>query len=128
MIIGAGPIGMAALLTAQFYSPARIIVVDTDVNRLKIAETFGANDIINPKTEEVIERLLVITDQVGVDVAIEAVGVTDSFYANKSLLWEVILLISVYTEKVLNYILKNSGPKISSFRWGSSIQTPYPCC
>lgn len=79
MIIGADPIGMAALLTAQFYSPARIIMVDTDVNRLKIAETFGANDIINPKTEEVIERLLAITDQVGVDVAIEAVGVTDSF-------------------------------------------------
>lgn len=78
-IIGAGPVGMATLLTAQLYSPARIIMVDSDANRLKVAKTFGANDIINAKDENVIERLLEITHQVGVDVAIEAVGVPATF-------------------------------------------------
>lgn len=42
-IIGAGPVGMAALLTAQFYSPAEIIMVDLDDNRLEVAKKLGAN-------------------------------------------------------------------------------------
>ena len=46
-IIGAGPIGLATLLTAQFYSPAQIIMVDNDDNRLQIAKTFGATQVIN---------------------------------------------------------------------------------
>lgn len=78
-IIGAGPVGMAALLTAQLYSPARIIMVDNDAYRLKMATTLGATHIINGKTENAIERLLEITNQVGVDVAIEAVGVPATF-------------------------------------------------
>ncbi|MGC1853787.1 MAG: zinc-dependent alcohol dehydrogenase family protein [Candidatus Aquirickettsiella sp.] len=78
-IIGAGPVGMAALLTAQLYSPSRIIMVDNDANRLKVAKTFGATHIINGKTEDATERLLAITNQVGVDVAIEAVGVPATF-------------------------------------------------
>jgi len=48
-IVGAGPIGMAALLTAQFYSPSEIIMIDLDGNRLKIAKTFGATHIINSR-------------------------------------------------------------------------------
>lgn len=79
MIIGAGPIGMAALLTAQLYSPARIIMIDNDVNRLEMAKKFGASDVINAKTEKVVERLLAMTEQTGVDVAIEAVGIPASF-------------------------------------------------
>ena len=78
-IIGAGPVGMAALLTAQLYSPAHIIMVDNDAYRLKMAQTLGATHIINGKTENTIERLLAITNQVGVDVAIEAVGVPATF-------------------------------------------------
>ena len=41
-IVGAGPIGLAALLTAQFYSPAEIIMIDLDDNRLEVAKRFGA--------------------------------------------------------------------------------------
>src|SRR6188768_3554927 len=47
VIVGAGPIGLAALLTAQFYSPAEIIMIDPDDNRLATAKKFGATQIIN---------------------------------------------------------------------------------
>jgi alcohol dehydrogenase len=74
-IFGAGPIGMAALLTARFYTPAEIIMIDTDQNRLGVAKTFGATQIINSENENVIERMNALTDNKGIDVAIEAVGV-----------------------------------------------------
>ena len=46
-IVGAGQIGLAALLTAQFYSPAEIIMIDLDDNRLKVAKRFGATANVN---------------------------------------------------------------------------------
>jgi len=46
-IVGSGPIGLAALLTAQFYSPAEIIMIDLDHNRLGLARQFGATQAIN---------------------------------------------------------------------------------
>ena len=79
VIVGAGPVGMAALLTAQFYSPATLIVVDGDSNRLDVAKRFGATHVIDIKTENAVERILQLTDGVGVDVAIEAVGIPASF-------------------------------------------------
>lgn len=78
-IIGAGPIGMAALLTAQFYSPASIIMIDIDDSRLEVTKTFGATDTINNKNEDAIAKILSLTENKGVDVAIEAVGVPASF-------------------------------------------------
>lgn len=79
-IIGAGPIGMAALLTAQFYSPAKIIMVDLDDNRLEMSKKFGATDTINSKNpEEAVKQILDLTDGVGVDVAMEAVGYPKTF-------------------------------------------------
>ena len=75
-IVGAGPIGLAALLTAQFYSPAEIIMVDLDQNRLNIAKTFGATKLI---TDNAVEKILKLTNEKGVDVAIEAVGVSATF-------------------------------------------------
>src|SRR5579872_5724901 len=56
-IVGSGPIGLAALLTAQFYSPAEIIMIDMDDNRLDVAKTFGATRTINGSTENVIEKI-----------------------------------------------------------------------
>lgn len=79
VVVGAGPVGMAALLTAQFYSPATLIVVDGDNNRLDVAKRFGATHVIDIKTENAVERILELTDGVGVDVAIEAVGIPASF-------------------------------------------------
>lgn len=79
VIVGAGPVGMAALLTAQFYSPAQLIMVDGDTNRLEVAQRFGATDVIDINTQNAVERIFQLTDGVGVDVAIEAVGIPASF-------------------------------------------------
>ncbi len=78
-IVGAGPIGIAALLTAQFYTPAEIIMIDIDVNRLNVATTFGATHTINSATENVVEKLMSLTNGKGVDTAIEAVGLPATF-------------------------------------------------
>lgn len=78
-IVGAGPIGLATLLTAQFYSPAEIIVIDRDDHRLKIAEKLGATQVINSKEEKAIEKIMQLTQGKGVDTAIEAVGIPESF-------------------------------------------------
>ncbi len=78
-IVGAGPIGLAALLTAQFYSPAEIIMIDLDDNRLAVSKTFGATQTINSRNEDPVKRVHELTGKKGVDTAIEAVGVPESF-------------------------------------------------
>ena len=78
-IVGAGPVGMAALLTSQFYTPAEIIVIDQDDNRLEVAKTFGATKTINSAKENAIIRIMELTDGKGVDTAIEAAGVPETF-------------------------------------------------
>ena len=79
VIVGAGPVGMAALLTAQFYSPARLVMVDMDANRLDTAHRLGATHTFNPATDDVPGALMALTDGRGVDVAIEAVGIPATF-------------------------------------------------
>lgn len=78
-IVGAGPIGLAALLTAQFYSPAEIIMIDMDDNRLQISSRFGATAVINNNDGKAVEKIMKMTVGRGVDTAIEAVGVPASF-------------------------------------------------
>jgi alcohol dehydrogenase len=78
-IVGAGPIGMAVLLTAQFYSPAQIFMVDLDENRLAVAKKFGATTLINSTKGDAAEQILKLTEGAGVDVAIEAVGLPATF-------------------------------------------------
>jgi len=78
-IIGAGPIGLAALLTAQFYSPAEIIMVDLDENRLEVAKRFGATATINSTNDKAFEAVMKLTGGRGVDTAIEAVGIPATF-------------------------------------------------
>lgn len=78
-IVGAGPVGLATLLTAQFYSPSRIIVIDLDDNRLEVAARFGASDVINSSRENALERVTALTGGHGVDTAIEAVGIPATF-------------------------------------------------
>ena len=77
-IVGAGPIGMSALLTSLFYSPAKIYMIDLDQNRLETAKNFGATDIINSGTEDAVKKIMAETKD-GVDVAIEAVGIEATF-------------------------------------------------
>ena len=79
-IVGSGPVGLAALLTAQFYSPAKLIMVDLDDNRLDTAVSFGATHKINSSDpEKAIQEIYDLTDGRGVDVAIEAVGIPETF-------------------------------------------------
>ncbi len=78
-IIGAGPIGLAALLTAQFYTPADIIMIDHDEHRLDVAKQLGATKLINSSEDTVFEKITAMTHGRGVDVAIEAVGLPETF-------------------------------------------------
>jgi alcohol dehydrogenase len=78
-IVGAGPIGLAALLTAQFYAPSALIVIDLDDNRLEVAKRFGATATINSADGQALRRVMELTANLGVDTAIEAVGVPATF-------------------------------------------------
>jgi alcohol dehydrogenase len=77
--VGSGPIGLAALLTAQFYSPAEIIMIDLDDNRLDVAKRFGATATINSTDGKAFQAVMKLTARRGVDTAIEAVGVPATF-------------------------------------------------
>lgn len=78
-IVGAGPVGLAVLLTAQFYSPAAIFMIDLDDKRLAVAKKFGATTLINSSDGRAAQRVLDLTEGAGVDVVIEAVGIPATF-------------------------------------------------
>lgn len=78
-VIGSGPIGLAVIATAGLYGAARIIAVDLDPNRLEKAKEFGATDSVLSSEPDWKEQIMVLTDGAGVDVAIEAVGLPDTF-------------------------------------------------
>ena len=78
-IVGAGPIGLAALLTAQFYAPAEIIMIDLDDNRLDVAKRFGATAAVNSTDGKALATIMKMTGERGVDTAIEAVGIPATF-------------------------------------------------
>jgi alcohol dehydrogenase len=72
-------VGLAVLLTAQFYSPAAIFMIDLDDKRLAVAKTFGATTLINSTDRHAAHRVMELTGEAGVDVAIEAVGLPATF-------------------------------------------------
>jgi alcohol dehydrogenase len=78
-VIGAGPVGLSAIMTAGLYGASRIIAVDLDQNRLEQAKTFGATDAVRSGVAGWKDELFGMTDGMGVDVAIEAVGVPATF-------------------------------------------------
>ncbi|MEP7056086.1 MAG: zinc-dependent alcohol dehydrogenase family protein [Actinomycetota bacterium] len=78
-IVGAGPIGLAAILTSRLYSPSHIISIDLADVRLEAAKQFGADVLINSGHDDAVERVRQLTDGLGADVAIEAVGVPETF-------------------------------------------------
>ena len=78
-IVGAGPIGLAALLTAQFYAPAQIIMIDLDDNRLSVSQRFGATHTVNSSDGQAARQVMALTGGRGVDTAIEAVGIPATF-------------------------------------------------
>ena len=78
-IVGAGPVGIAALLTTQLYSPAKIVMIDLDGNRLEVARTLGTTVVVNSSDGKAAEHIMALTNDAGVDVAIEAVGIPATF-------------------------------------------------
>ena len=78
-IVGAGPIGLAAMLTASLYTPGHIVAIDLDDGRLGSAAHFGADTTINNGREDAIARIMELTGGLGADVAFEAVGVPATF-------------------------------------------------
>ena len=78
-VVGAGPIGMAVLLTAQFYSPSRVIMIDMDPERLEVSRQFGATDVIDARDGKAVEKVMAMTGGKGVDVSVEAVGIPATF-------------------------------------------------
>jgi alcohol dehydrogenase len=78
-IVGAGPIGLATIMTATLFTPARIIAIDIADARLARAREFGADVTINNTTEDPVARVMELTKGLGADVAVEAVGVPETF-------------------------------------------------
>jgi alcohol dehydrogenase len=78
-VVGAGPIGLSAILAAQLYGPAHVVAIDLADSRLEAAKQFGADVTVNPSREDAAERLASLTDGLGADVAIEAVGIPATF-------------------------------------------------
>ena len=78
-VIGAGPVGLSSVMTARLYGPSKIIAIDLDNARLARAKDFGATDTVNSGDADWKEQVLALTDGLGVDVAIEAVGVPQTF-------------------------------------------------
>ena len=101
-IVGSGPIGLAALLTAQFYSPAEIIMIDLDDKRLAVAKKFGATTTINSSDGKAYDKVMELTDKRGVDTAIEAVGIPATFELCEQIIGPggIIANIGVHGKKV----------------------------
>ena len=78
-VIGSGPVGLSAVMTAGLYGPSKVIAIDLDDARLARAKDFGASDTVNSGSPNAIEQVMALTDGLGVDVAIEAVGIPQTF-------------------------------------------------
>ncbi len=78
-VVGAGPVGLAAIMTAGLYGASRVIAIDLDDNRIDQARGFGATDGVNSSSSSWKEEVLAMTDGLGVDTAIEAVGIPSTF-------------------------------------------------
>lgn len=114
-IVGAGPIGLATLLTAQFYSPAEIIMIDVDDHRLETAKQLGATATINNQDGKGAETLMQMTHGRGVDTAIEAVGIPATFIMCEEIVAPggVIANIGVHGTKVDLYLERLWSQNIS---------------
>ena len=78
-VVGAGPIGLSAMMGARLFSPAHVVAIDLADSRLEAAKQFGADIVINNSREDALAVVRDLTDGLGADVAIEAVGVPEAF-------------------------------------------------
>jgi len=84
-VVGAGPIGLAAIVGARLFSPSHVIAIDPTPGRRAAAKRFGADVVIDPDQEDVNGQVRDLTDDLGADVAIEAVGTPAAFELTASL-------------------------------------------
>ncbi len=78
-VVGAGPIGLSAMQGAQLFGPSHVIAIDLEPARLEAAKRFGADVTIDNRTEDAVEQVMAMTDGLGADVVIEAVGYPATF-------------------------------------------------
>jgi alcohol dehydrogenase len=78
-IVGAGPIGLAAAVGARLHSPSHVVAIDVAGGRLDLAKQFGADVTVNNREDDPVARILDLTGGLGADVAVEAVGVPETF-------------------------------------------------
>lgn len=78
-VVGSGPIGLSAITCAQLFSPSLVIAIDVAPSRLEAAKHFGADVVINNAEQNPVAAVMELTDGLGVDLAIEAVGVPETF-------------------------------------------------
>jgi len=78
-VVGAGPIGLAAILGAKLFSPSHVVAIDLADGRLEAAKRFGADVVVNNGHEDAVAAVQALTDGLGADVAIEAVGIPGTF-------------------------------------------------
>lgn len=126
-IVGSGPIGLATLLTAQFYAPAQIIVIDLDDRRLEVARRFGATATINSADGKAVAAVKALTGGRGVDTAIEAVGIPATFLLCQDLVAAggVIANIGVHGKKVDLHLERLWAHNISiTTRLVDTVSTP----
>jgi alcohol dehydrogenase len=126
-IVGSGPIGLATLLTAQFYTPAQIIMIDLDDKRLEVARRFGATTTINSTDGNCAAAVKALTGGRGVDTAIEAVGIPSTFSLCQELVAPggIIANIGVHGEKVDLHLERLWSHNISiTTRLVDTVSTP----
>jgi alcohol dehydrogenase len=78
-IVGAGPIGLAAILTAKLYSPRHVVAIDVADTRLESARKFGADTVVNSRDTDARQVIEALTGGLGADIAMEAVGLPETF-------------------------------------------------
>jgi alcohol dehydrogenase len=78
-VVGAGPVGLAAIATAGLYGAAQVVAIDFDENRLGVAKQVGATHTLNARSPDLLTEVKALTDGQGVDVAVEAVGIPSTF-------------------------------------------------
>jgi alcohol dehydrogenase len=78
-VVGAGPIGLAAATGARLLSPGHVVAVDVAAGRLDLAKQFGADITVDNSVDDPVARIMDLTGGLGADVAIEAVGVPETF-------------------------------------------------
>ena len=116
VIVGAGPVGLAAMMTAQLYSPSLLVIVDVDDARLAMATEFGASHTVNSRKSTGIEKLLSLADGQKFDTVIEAVGIPSTFELCQNLVAPggTIANVGVHGKKVDLYLDKLWDQNIST--------------